>query len=47
LIKYFAQVGDLWRIAPEIRAIVRFRQLNLLADFAALGTFDVFFAEMF
>jgi chemotaxis protein methyltransferase CheR len=41
LIKYFAKVGDMWQIAPEIRAMVKFKQLNLLADFSALGTFDL------
>jgi len=41
LIKYFAQVGELWQIAPEIRAMVKFRCFNLLSDFAWLGTFDV------
>jgi chemotaxis protein methyltransferase CheR len=45
LIKYFAKVGDMWQIAPEIRAMVKFRQLNLLADFSALGTFDVIFCR--
>jgi chemotaxis protein methyltransferase CheR len=41
LIKYFSQVGEMWQIAPEIRAMVRFRQLNLLHDFSRLGIFDV------
>jgi chemotaxis protein methyltransferase CheR len=45
LIKYFTQAADLWRIAPEIRAMVKFRRLNLVADFAALGTFDVIFCR--
>ena len=45
LIKYFTKVGDMWRIAPEIRAMVKFKQLNLLADFSALGTFDVIFCR--
>jgi chemotaxis protein methyltransferase CheR len=45
LIKYFAKVGDMWQIAPEIRAVVKFRQLNLLADFSALGTFDLIFCR--
>ena len=30
LIKYFSKVGDMWQIAPELRAMVKFRQLNLL-----------------
>jgi chemotaxis protein methyltransferase CheR len=41
LIKYFAQVGEAWQIAPEIRGMVKFMPLNLLNDFAHLGRFDV------
>jgi chemotaxis protein methyltransferase CheR len=41
LIKYFAQVGDMWQIAPNIRSMVKFRQFNLLSDFAHLGMFDL------
>ncbi len=41
LIKYFTRTGDTWQIAPDIRAMVQYRQLNLLADFSQLGTFDV------
>jgi chemotaxis protein methyltransferase CheR len=45
LIKHFTQVGELWQIAPDIRAMVKFRQLNLLADFAQLGIFDLIFCR--
>lgn len=45
LIKYFSKAGDMWQIAPEIRAMVKFKQLNLLADFSALGTFDLVFCR--
>jgi len=45
LIKYFSKVGDMWQIAPELRAMVKFRQLNLLADFSALGAFDLIFCR--
>jgi chemotaxis protein methyltransferase CheR len=45
LIKHFSQVGELWQIASEIRAMVRYRQLNLLADFSQLGTFDLIFCR--
>jgi chemotaxis protein methyltransferase CheR len=45
LIKHFTQIGDLWQIAPDIRAMVRYRQLNLLNDFAELGVFDVVFCR--
>src|SRR5690606_8080432 len=36
LIKYFAQAGENWQIRPDIRAMVKFRQLNLLDDFSLL-----------
>jgi len=45
LIKYFSQIGEMWQIAPEIRAKVRFQQLNLLADFSHLGVFDLVFCR--
>ncbi len=45
LMKYFAQVGERWQIAPEIRGMVQFRPLNLLADFCPLGTFDVVYCR--
>jgi chemotaxis protein methyltransferase CheR len=45
LIKHFTQVGDQWQIAPDIRAMVQYRPLNLLRDFASLGTFDVIFCR--
>ena len=45
LVKYFTQVGDNWQIAPEIRAMVQFRPLNLLKDFSALGSFDLVFCR--
>jgi chemotaxis protein methyltransferase CheR len=45
LIKYFRQEGEMWQIAPEIRAMVKYRQLNLLSDFSDLGTFDLIFCR--
>ncbi len=45
LIKYFKQVGELWQINADIRAMVQHRQLNLLQDFSHLGTFDVVFCR--
>ena len=32
LVKYFTQVGELWEIAPSVRSMVQFRQLNLLSQ---------------
>jgi len=45
LVKYFTQAGDTWQIAPEIRAMVQYRQHNLLAEFAGFGRFDVVFCR--
>jgi chemotaxis protein methyltransferase CheR len=45
LVKFFAQVGEAWQIAPEIRAMVQFRPLNLLNDFSSLGSFDLVFCR--
>jgi chemotaxis protein methyltransferase CheR len=45
LVKHFTQSGETWQVSPEIRAMVQFRPLNLLADFAHLGRFDVVFCR--
>jgi chemotaxis protein methyltransferase CheR len=45
LIKHFTQVGELWQIAPDIRAMVKYQQLNLLSDFARFGRFDLIFCR--
>jgi chemotaxis protein methyltransferase CheR len=45
LIKYFSRNGEMWQIGPEIRAMVKYRQLNLLSNFSDLGTFDVIFCR--
>jgi chemotaxis protein methyltransferase CheR len=45
LVKYFTQIGDMWQISADIRSMVQHRQLNLLQDFAHLGTFDIIFCR--
>jgi chemotaxis protein methyltransferase CheR len=45
LVTFFTNVADAWQIAPEIRAMVQFRPLNLLNDFSALGSFDLVFCR--
>jgi chemotaxis protein methyltransferase CheR len=45
LVKNFTQVGELWQLNADIRAMVQHRQLNLLQDFSHLGTFDVIFCR--
>jgi chemotaxis protein methyltransferase CheR len=45
LVKYFTQTGELWQLNADIRAMVQFRQLNLLQDFSHLGAFDIVFCR--
>ncbi len=45
LLKYFSQQGELWQVAPEIRAMVQWRKLNLLENFSHLGEFDIVFCR--
>lgn len=45
LLKHFSQDGDRWRISEQIRRMVTFRQHNLIAPGATLGTFDVIFCR--
>jgi chemotaxis protein methyltransferase CheR len=45
LVRYFKQIGDMWQVNPDVRAMVQFRQLNLLNDFSHLGMFDVIFCR--
>jgi chemotaxis protein methyltransferase CheR len=45
LVKYLAQLGETWQVAPEIRAMVQYRPLNLMQPFSQLGTFDIVFCR--
>jgi chemotaxis protein methyltransferase CheR len=45
LVKYFAQIGEMWQLNADIRGMVQYRQLNLLQDFSSLGKFDVIFCR--
>jgi chemotaxis protein methyltransferase CheR len=45
LVSHFTQVGEMWQVNADIRAMVQHRQLNLLQDFSHLGTFDVIFCR--
>ena len=45
LVKHFTQIGELWQLNADIRAMVQHRQLNLLQDFSHLGLFDVIFCR--
>ncbi len=45
LMKYFTQVKDLWQIDAGLRAMVKYREQNLLTPLTALGKFDVIFCR--
>ena len=45
LVKYFIQIGEMWQIAPEIRAMVQFKPFNLLNECTQLGSFDIVFCR--
>jgi chemotaxis protein methyltransferase CheR len=43
--RYFVSAAGEWQIRDEIRAMASFRKLNLMANFSALGRFDVIFCR--
>jgi chemotaxis protein methyltransferase CheR len=45
LVKHFSQNGDRWQINENLRAMVTFKELNLLGDFGPIGHFDVVFCR--
>ena len=45
LLKHFTQMGDMWRISPELRSMIQYRKLNLLESFSSLGQFDIVFCR--
>jgi len=45
LVKYFTRCGELWQLAPELRAMITYRQFNLLDDFSQFGIFDAIYCR--
>jgi len=45
LLKHFKKEDAQWRISEKLRAMVAFREFNLLADPTVLGQFDVIFCR--
>jgi chemotaxis protein methyltransferase CheR len=45
LVRHFTQIGAMWQLNADARALVQFRQFNLLQDFSSLGKFDVIFCR--
>jgi chemotaxis protein methyltransferase CheR len=43
LVKYFRREGAEWCLAPEVKRLARFEQLNLLDPWSAVGACDVIF----
>lgn len=43
LTRYFDRDGLSWRVKPELRAMVEFGQMNLVAPWPAMGRFDIVF----
>jgi chemotaxis protein methyltransferase CheR len=45
LMRYFRKEENNWRISEAIRAMVQYREWNLMADLRPLGQFDVVFCR--
>lgn len=45
LMKYFKETGQGWEIDSSIRAMVQFKEFNLLGNMASLGNFDIVFCR--
>lgn len=45
LLKHFKKDGDAWKIDERLRTNIRYRSMNLLDDFRALGRFDIIFCR--
>lgn len=43
LVKWFKQKGESWSIDPALRAMVQYKNFNLLDNYGPLGRFDVVF----
>jgi len=45
LARYFDRRGNGYKVRDELRALVAFRQMNLLGPFGAIGPFDIVFCR--
>jgi len=45
LVRHFIKCQSNWQISAELRAMVDFREWNLLSDLSPLGSFDVVFCR--
>jgi chemotaxis protein methyltransferase CheR len=45
MLRYFQRDGEMWQVDPNLRQMVRWKRINLLADISALGQFDIIFCR--
>lgn len=45
MIRYFDQTGSEWKVRAEVKRWIKFKRLNLLADFSTFGSFDIVFCR--
>lgn len=45
LVKYFKQINTMWQIDAGLRALINFREFNLLDSYRALGQLDIVFCR--
>lgn len=45
LVQHFEKADEMWRLSAEIRRMVRWRRINLVAGLGAIGRFDVVFCR--
>ena len=45
LVRHFEKDGEMWALSPRIRQMVRWRRINLVADLATAGRFEVIFCR--
>jgi chemotaxis protein methyltransferase CheR len=43
LVKYFDRAGPAWRVKPDLRALVEFKQLNLMGQWPVMPRMDIVF----
>jgi chemotaxis protein methyltransferase CheR len=45
LVRHFDKDGEMWQVAPRLKAMIRWRRINLLADLSRIGAFEVIFCR--
>jgi chemotaxis protein methyltransferase CheR len=45
LVEHFVRDGEMWALAPEVRSMVQWRRINLVAELTLADRFDVIFCR--